>query len=313
MWTELEQSALMPAGDNAQAIFTLTAVMFYGGTAIFVVVMVALALAVFGPQGLRNVLASRAMIIAGGVVFPIVVLTALLAWAFLIVRDIRSFAGAPAVRIEVSGEQWWWRVTYLDEAGNPVFATANEIHLPAGQAATLSLVSPDVIHSFWVPALAGKLDMIPGRVNTLNLRAETPGIYRGQCAEYCGGQHALMALVAVVHDLEDFNAWLRRETGAAQSPLTTEEKLGQQVFEENGCGACHTVRGTSATGMVGPDLTHVGSRLTLAAGTFPNNIGTLAGWVSSAQHLKPGNRMPSFDNLSGVQLRALAAYLRSLQ
>jgi cytochrome c oxidase subunit 2 len=287
--------------------------MFYGGSAIFIIVMIAIALAVAGPGFLRRPLGTRAMIIGGGVAFPIVVLTALLTWGFTIVRDLRAEATAPAIHLEISGEQWWWRVRYLDATGKLLFSTANEIHLPAGRIAKLSLVSPDVIHSFWVPALAGKLDMIPGRTNTLTLRAETPGIYRGQCAEYCGGQHAMMALMAVVHSAEDFDLWLQRESGPAREPLTTEEKLGRDLFDTNGCGACHTVRGTSAAGLVGPDLTHVGSRHTLGAGSFPNNIGTLAGWVSSAQHLKPGNKMPSFDRLTGVELRTIAAYLQALE
>jgi cytochrome c oxidase subunit 2 len=313
MWTSTEQSALQPAGVNSQAISDLTWVMFYGGAAIFIVVMAAIGLALTGPALLRRMLGTKAMIIGGGAAFPAVVLTALLAWGFTIVRDLRAEATAPAVHLVISGEQWWWRVSYLDSTGKLLFSTANEIHLPADRAARLSLVSPDVIHSFWIPALAGKLDMIPGRTNTLTLTAKTPGTYRGQCAEYCGGQHAMMALVAVVHTPEDFDLWLKRESGPARKPLTTQEILGKELFDANGCGACHTVRGTDAAGEVGPDLSHVGSRQSLGAGSFPNNIGTLAGWVSSAQHLKPGNKMPSFDRLTGVELRALAAYLQALE
>jgi cytochrome c oxidase subunit 2 len=150
-------------------------------------------------------------------------------------------------------------------------------------------------------------------VNRLRITPERPGIYRGQCAEYCGGSHALMALVAIVHDPQGYSEWENAQSAAAREPLTTEEKRGQSLFAANGCGACHMIRGTEANGAVGPDLTHVGTRLTIAAASFPNNLGTLAGWISSSQHLKPGNRMPSFNRLTGVQLRALASYLKSLE
>lgn len=249
----------------------------------------------------------------GGVAFPIVVLTALLLWGFFIVHDLRTEAAPPAVHVEISGEQWWWRITYRDPQGGVLFKTANELHLPAGVPAVITLMSPDVIHSFWVPALAGKLDMIPGRVNRLLVEPTRTGVYRGQCAEYCGGSHALMALVAVVHDRAQFSAWSARQSMPARDPLTEEEKRGRALFDSNGCGACHALRGTPSMGEVGPDLTHVGSRLTLGAASFPNNLGTLAGWISSAQHLKPGNRMPSFDRLSGAELRALATYLKALE
>ncbi len=307
------QSALYPAGSDAQWIMDLTWVMTIGATIIFIIVMLLVWMAVRGPAALRGIIASRAMIMAGGVAFPVVVLTALLAWGLAIARDIRVSGQEPAVRIEVSGEQWWWRVTYLDGAQRPLFATGNEIHLPAGSEAAFSLVSPDVIHSFWIPSLGGKLDMIPGRTNSLIIRPERPGVYRGQCAEFCGAQHALMSLIAVVETPEDYAAWFENQMQPAREPQTAEQQLGMQLFGENGCGACHAIRGTEWNGMVGPDLTHVGSRKTLGAATFPNNRGTLAGWISSAQHLKPGNKMPSFDRLTGVELRALAAYLEALK
>jgi cytochrome c oxidase subunit 2 len=155
--------------------------------------------------------------------------------------------------------------------------------------------------------------MIPGRTNTYRFAAERPGIYRGQCAEYCGAQHALMAFYVLAMERGDFEAWYARESMQAEEPRLPHLARGRELFIENGCGACHTVRGTPAEGRIGPDLTHVGSRLSIAAGTFPNNVGTLAGWVASAQHLKPGNLMPSFGNLTGEELRAVAAYLESLK
>jgi cytochrome c oxidase subunit 2 len=161
--------------------------------------------------------------------------------------------------------------------------------------------------------LAGKLDMIPGRVNSYRFAAQRPGMYRGQCNEYCGAQHALMAFYVVAMERAEFDAWYARESAPAPEPRTAFLTRGKALFLENGCGACHTVRGTPAAGKIGPDLSHIGGRVSLAAGIFPNNAGTLAGWISSAQHLKPGNLMPSFGNLEGEQLRAMAAYLESLK
>ncbi len=191
--------------------------------------------------------------------------------------------------------------------------TANEIRIPVGVPVEFVLRSADVIHSFWVPSLAGKLDMIPGRVNRYTFSAERPGIYRGQCAEYCGAQHALMAFSVVAQERADFDTWYVAQARNAREPTTELAEEGRKLFHASGCGACHTVRGTSAQGQLGPDLTHVGGRLTIAAGILPNNPGTLAAWVASAQHLKPGNRMPSFATFSGPELRSLAAYLGSLQ
>ncbi len=307
------QSALYPAGGDAQWIMDLTRVMTIGGSIIFLVVMLLLAAALRGPGGLRAAIASRYAVLTGGIVFPVVVLTALLAWGLAIAGDIRMPAREPAARIKVAGEQWWWRITYHDAAGEAVFATANEIHLPAGSEAAFSLVSPGVIHSFWIPSLGGKMDMIPGRTNSLTIRPERPGVYRGQCAEFCGEQHALMSLIAVVDAPGDYEAWLANQMGPARDPVTSEQQLGMKLFGENGCGVCHTIRGTQWNGEVGPDLTHVGSRKTLGAASFPLNRGTLAGWISSAQHLKPGNKMPSFDRLTGTELRAIAAYLEGLE
>jgi cytochrome c oxidase subunit II len=195
-------------------------------------------------------------------------------------------------------------VHYLDAEGRRDFATANEIRVPVGRPVELQLKSADVLHSFWVPALAGKLDMIPGRTNVLRVRADRAGEFRGQCAEYCGGPHALMALFVVAEDPQRFEEWTQRQRRPAQA--------ANPSFISH-CGACHTVRGTAAVGTRGPDLTHVGSRLTIGAGLLPNNAGALAGWIASSQHLKPGNLMPSFEAFSGKELRGLAAYLESLK
>lgn len=286
------QSVLDPQGPVAGAVADLAWVLFAGGSAIFLLVVILAAQALFAP---RPWLASRAFIVGGGIVFPLLVLSALLVH---VLWGHGSSDSEPAIRIEVVGEQWWWRVRY------PGFETANEIRIPAGQPVELVLSSADVIHSFWIPSLAGKVDMIPGRTNRLRLGAQREGMFRGQCAEYCGGPHAHMALYVIAETPERFAAWLEAQRRPAAS--------GNSLFNAR-CAVCHTVRGTPAAGTRGPDLTHVGTRASIGAGLLPNNAGTLAGWIASSQHLKPGNLMPSFEDLSATELRALAGYLEGLK
>lgn len=289
------QSVLSAHGPDAAIIAEISWVLFVGGAIIFAAVMAIAGYALFGSK--REVFSSNKLIVGGGIVFPVVTLSALLVYS--LVRAAALHPEEPdALRIEVVGEQWWWRVRYPD------FETANEIRIPVGRAVRLELKSADVIHSFWVPALAGKLDMIPGRTNVLRVRAERAGEFRGQCAEYCGGPHAFMALYVVALEPDAFAQWAekQRQSAPKENPLFVAH-----------CGACHTVRGTAAAGARGPDLTHVGSRLTIGAGLLPNNAGALAGWIASSQHLKPGNLMPSFETFSGAELRELAAYLEGLK
>jgi cytochrome c oxidase subunit 2 len=219
----------------------------------------------------------------------------------------------PAVTIEVVAEQWWWRVRYLDARGRRTFETANEIRIPVGRPVELRLATADVIHSFWVPSLAGKLDMIPGRVNTMWVEAEQAGTFRGQCAEYCGGAHALMAFHVVAEPEAVFAAWRARQERPAPAPAKPDAQRGRELFVTQGCGLCHHVAGTPAAGSFGPDLSHVGGRLYVVSGLLPNHRGSLAAWIASAQHLKPENRMPSYRNLPGDDLRALAAWLEGLE
>jgi cytochrome c oxidase subunit 2 len=306
------QSALAPGGPHAESVAALSWMMFIAGGLIFLVVMVLTAFASLAAADRAAWLSRRGVIITGGIVFPVLTLSALLVYGLLLSRSLVT-AGSPLLRIEVVGEQFWWRVHYVDASGAPQLVTANEIRIPIGAPIEFVLKSRDVIHSFWVPSLAGKLDMIPGRTNSYRFAAERPGIYRGQCAEYCGAQHALMAFYVVAMARTEFDAWYARESAPAPDPTTAFLIRGRTLFLQNGCGACHAIRGTPAQGTIGPDLTHVGGRVSLAAGVFPNNVGTLAGWISSAQHLKPGNLMPSFGNLQGEQLRAIAAYLESLK
>ena len=304
------QSALNPQGPHAALIHEISWVLFIGALTIFVVVMAISAYALFAQRDRARKLRETSLIIGGGALFPFVTLSALLVYSLVRANSLSAPPDSSPIRIEVTGEQWWWRVHYLDENGRRAFETANEIHIPVGRTVEIALSSADVIHSFWVPALAGKLDMIPGRTNRLRLLADRPGQYRGQCAEYCGGPHAFMAFFVLAQAPEDFERWTARQREPAS--LREGDRTGSRLFLAH-CTACHTIRGIPAEGTRGPDLTHVGSRTTLAAGMLPNNAGTLAGWIASSQHLKPGNLMPSFQQFKGEELRALAQYLESLK
>ena len=307
---DMMQSALATAGAHAQVIAELTWVLVIGSTAIFVAVM---ALVWYALWRSPSPIASRRWLVGGGIAFPAVVLAALLVHALIVTNELSAHAADPALTIRVTGKRWWWDVRYAHPAArDALVTTANEIHLPVGRDVKLLLDTEDVIHSFWVPSLAGKVDMIPGRVNHLVLRAEKSGIYRGQCAEYCGAQHAHMALYVVAHEPAEFERWLEREARPAAEETAAPVQRGRALFAAAGCAQCHTVRGTAAAGRLGPDLTHVASRLSLAAGLLENNAGTLAGWIANAQALKPGNLMPSMK-LAAEDLHALTAYMRSLQ
>jgi cytochrome c oxidase subunit 2 len=305
------QSALAPTGIEAGRIAHLFWVLVGGGAVIFAAVIALTGLAL-GRQRHRW-LQSENLVLWGGLVFPIVVLSALLAFTLPLMR---AGAVAPddrqALRIEVIGERWWWRVVYTGPDGRP-FELANELTIPVGRPVEIALRSADVIHSFWVPRLAGKLDMIPGRTNTLRLVAVQPGISRGQCAEYCGGAHALMSFHVVTLEPAAFETWLAREAASALPPASPQAEAGRALFIAGGCGACHTVRGTDAAGRIGPDLTHVGARHSLAAATLPNDAPSIARWIRDNQHIKPENRMPPFAIFDASQLDALAAYLAGLK
>ena len=217
-----------------------------------------------------------------------------------------------AISIEVVGYQWWWEIRYQHAQTDQVVTTANDIHIPVGVPIAIKTTSRDVIHSFWVPNLHGKRDVLPGRVNTFWLQADRPGTYRGQCAEYCGLQHAHMALYVIAEPREQFDRWLATQRAAAPQPLTDTQRRGQQVFLSSSCVMCHTIRGTSAGARNGPDLTHLASRRFIAAGTLPNARGHLAGWILDPQRIKPGSRMPA-TQLAPADLHALLDYLESLR
>jgi cytochrome c oxidase subunit 2 len=302
------QSALAPHGDDAARVALLSWILFAGATIILLIVAGSLALAIGGPRRWRERIGGEGAIRLGGIAFPVVTLTVLLGYGVWLMRETIAGDSPAALRVEVTGEQWWWRIAYA--GANGPFAEANEIRIPVGREVDFVLRSADVIHSFWVPSLGGKLDMIPGRTNTLRLKADRPGIYRGQCAEYCGGPHALMALEIVALPEAEFAEWLA--AGARPAPAAT-EGAGAALFQSAGCGTCHAVRGTQADGTVGPDLSRLGGRRFLAAATIPNTPENLARLITHGQSIKPGNPMPEFRVFSAGQLAALTAYLTSLK
>jgi cytochrome c oxidase subunit 2 len=306
------QSALDPAGRGAARLADLFAALT-AGAAIIWCASVGLALyATYSGRKPRGPAFGSWLIVGGGVALPVVVLTGTLSYGLALLPTVLPSAHEGALEIEVTGEQWWWRVRYLPAAGEPI-DLANEIHLPSGEPVALTLLSDNVIHSFWIPSLGGKADMIPGRRIRLALEPTEPGVYRGVCAEYCGTSHALMAFRVVVHEPPEFEAWLAGQREPAADPRGEPAAAGAEAFLGNGCGACHTVRGTPARGVVGPDLTHVGSRLTLAAGTLPNDAAAFGRWLSLTDEVKPSVHMPAFGMLPSDEVSALAAYLEALQ
>jgi cytochrome c oxidase subunit 2 len=245
------------------------------------------------------------LVIGLGIALPIMLLSALFFWSDVFV--IRSTA-APSPRstsltVHVVGHQWWWEIRY---PGTPA-VTADELHIPTGTRVDVLGTTADVIHSIWLPELNRKVDVIPGRVNRLLLDTDRPGTYQGECSEYCGLQHAHMLLYAIAQPRARFESWLLNESRPASAT-----GAGSQLFDSAGCGNCHQIRGTDASGQVGPDLTHVASRMTLAAGTIPNDRTHLREWIADPQHVKPGNKMPAL-HLSRQELTALTNYLESLR
>lgn len=298
-----------PAGPYATSITLLAWVLLAMSAVVLLVVLAALYVALFGNPRLRSRLGGTAVVWIGGIAFPVVVLTLLLFYGLSLTRNLSAPLHGDEMRVRVTGEMWWWRIAYLDGGGRPVVHDANELHIPVGRAVVLELESADVIHSFWVPRLSGKLDMIPGRRNLMRIQADEPGIFGGQCAEYCGGPHALMGFRVTAHRPEDYARLM--EARIARESAVMSSSRGARLFHDAGCAACHRIAGTDANGLAGPDLTHVGSRRTLGAGILPNNRGTMMGWIGNSQAIKPGNRMPPYTVLSGDDLTALAAYLEA--
>jgi cytochrome c oxidase subunit 2 len=308
---------LSPASAHpAQGLAEMTFVLIAGAALVFTGVMWLLAVVVWRrrarPLTRRQ---AAAWVLGGGVLLPAVVLSALLAYA-----TVRSGALADTQRargdmvVGITAHMWWWEVRYRERASGREVVLANEVRLPVGRAASFGLSTADVIHSFWVPQLAGKVDMVPGRVHQLRVRVDEAGSFRGQCAEYCGEQHARMALPVVAMPPDEFDRWLLAQSQPAQPPRSERARRGRQLFEQQRCNACHAVRGLVEAGPgQGPDLTHVGSRLALGAGTLDLRHENLVRWVGDVQVVKPGARMPSFDRLDRESLEALAAFLGELR
>ncbi len=306
------QSALDPAGPAAHDLASLFGVMAAAAVVIWVVMIALTVAAVRARPDAEGHRRATWWILGGGALVPTLCLTALLGSGLSMLPGLVGPAPAGSLRVVVVGEQWWWRVRYPRPGGGSV-ELANEIHVPVGEPVDFWLESRDVIHAFWIPSLGGKLDMLPGRPTRLALTAAREGVLRGVCAEYCGASHALMSFDVVVEGRRAFEAWLAQQAEPARRPGGHHEARGEAVFFEVGCGACHTVRGTPADGVLGPDLTHVGSRRSLAALSLPNTPGAFARWVAHAESVKPGALMPRFAMLPRADLEALAAYLEGLQ
>ena len=307
------QSTLAPSGREAARIAGLFWWMTGGALLVWIGVVALAYYYVRHASGTRNPRRDRLLIVGGGVVLPAITLTILLIFGLAMIPGAVERAPEGSLQIAVTGEQWWWRVRYSRPDGQPV-VLANEIRLPVGEPVQFRLDSDNVIHSFWIPSLAGKMDMIPGRVTYLTVRPTATGIFRGQCAEYCGTSHALMAFYVEVMEKAAFDRWLAHQASpAATDPADPAMRRGGALFLENGCRACHTVRGTPAAGTIGPDLTHVGSRLSLGAGILPASANEFERWIARTEQIKPGVHMPAFGMLPAADLQALAAYLHGLK
>ena len=303
-------------GPEAAQTAMLTWLMFGIATVVMVIITILILMVFLRPRDGReradlyaNDHRNLRSVLAGGALVPIVVLMIVMGLGIAIENRFSDPPGSDPINIEVIGHQWWWEIHYT----NQNFDTANEIHIPVGQPVNVHVTTADVIHSFWVPQLHGKIDTIPGQTNTITLEADQPGVYRGQCAEFCGAQHANMAFLVIADKPDVFQAWLLdQEKSSVQPKVGSIEQQGQQAFLGSACTYCHTIRGTNASGKVGPDLTHIASRMTIGAGILSNTRGNMAGWIINSQSIKPDNRMPPMD-LTSAQLQALLDYFATLK
>jgi cytochrome c oxidase subunit II len=312
------QSALDPAGPDAARISRLWWLMVVVCTAVFLLVLAFLLHGIY--RGRRRDAAANddtarqrmTRAVTAATTVTVLILFVLLVASVWTGRAISSKPDDDVIDVEVVGHQWWWEFIYKDAAASQQVSTANELHVPVGKTVVLKLTSRDVIHSFWAPNLQGKKDLIPGHFIIFPLRADREGTFRGQCAEFCGAQHAHMAFTVIAQPEDQFLAWLDAQRRPAAAPTDSLMARGQQVFLSKPCVMCHTIRGTPAGSRVGPELTHIATRPTIAAGTLEMNRGNLAGWVVDAQSIKPGSRMPP-NSLTSEELDALLAYLESLK
>ena len=300
------QSTFATFGEEAAAIDHLALVMTIGAVAVAIGVAALMIWAMRARPGALSLRGGERLILIAGGFLPAVLLLGLLGYSLPVMRP-REVAPTD-LRIDVTGEQFWWRIGYVPSGGNPV-TTANEIRVPVGRTVLFRLRGADVIHSFWIPGLAGKMDMIPGRTNELAVRAVRPGVFRGQCTEFCGLSHALMAFDVVAMEPDAFERWLASQ----RQPAAATAHVGATLFSRYGCGGCHTVRGTGQDGAIGPDLTHVGGRRTIAAGALPSGEDAIARFIRYPARTKPGARMPAFPHMSEADAHAIARYLGDLR
>ncbi len=306
-----ENGFLDPASSDV-SVFSALAAWMFAAAFLVLFVTIGLLLVAIGLQwrGERKLPPgwARALVLGGGVVAPFLAVATISASGLIISNDTERRAATHGHTIRVTGERWWWEFQYIDPNGEVIATTANELHLPLGQRARLELISENVIHSFWAPNLQGKTDLVPGTVNTLSVEPETAGVFRGQCAELCGLQHAMMGFLVIAQTPAEFDAWLARQSEPAQPG----ESDGADIFFREGCAGCHTIRGTDAIGVQGPDLTHLASRRTIAAARLPNTRDNLRTWITTGQSMKPGNLMPEFA-LPQDELSALLDFLEALE
>ena len=311
------QSVNSPAGPQASRINNVWWFMFWVCAVAFVLTMLSLAAAIWRRRKVAKVDhtndSRRRILVTAASVLAIVALFSFLVAGAVAGKNVsRGLESKNALTIQVIGHQWWWEVVYNDPVASQTVTTANEIHIPVGKPIVILTSSRDVIHSFWAPNLNGKRDLIPGYQTAFWIQADKPGVYRGQCAEFCGHQHAHMSFQIIAESEDKFDAWRKAQVLPSAEPDDDGKRKGREVFLNHPCVMCHTIRGTDAGSRIGPDLTHVASRGTIAAGTLPNTPGNLAGWIMNSQSIKPGNRMPAMS-LHGDELDALLAYLDSLK
>ncbi len=311
---DLPQTTLVTNGPNARLINDLFGPIFWMATGVFVVVEGLLVYAVIryrrraGDDRIPAQTHGNTPLEIGWTIAPTILVIVIVAMTFNTQRELDAAGETPTMTIEVIGHQWWWEFRYPDEG----IVTANELHIPVGEVVALDVSSVDVIHSFWVPKLAGKVDAVPGHVNEMWLRADQAGIYFGQCAELCGIQHALMRFRVIAQSPADYAAWVAQQKTVPGEPETELEQRGAEVFATGACIGCHVIEGTPGTGVTGPNLTHFGSRTTLGAGILKNTPGNLYKWLVDTQSVKQGNLMPNVE-MTDEDARALVAYLHSLK
>jgi cytochrome c oxidase subunit 2 len=310
------QSMFNPQGPPARSIANLGTMLLVLCGVVYVVTMLALGWALIRRRHVRDDLPETTRALTRTVTIAVavtaVILVGLGVISFAADRGLTTPSGPGAIQVEVVGHQWWWDFRYTDVTPSDYVDSPNELHIPVGVPVVLKVSSQDVIHSFWVPNLHGKRDLIPGQITHTWIQADTAGVYRGQCAEFCGHQHAHMSFNVVAEPMSAFLQWIAHQRQPASEPQTDEQRRGRDVFLQTTCVTCHTVRGTDAGSRAGPELTHVGSRLTIAAGTLPNVRGHLAGWIANPQTIKPGVRMPA-NPLQSDDLQAVLSYVRSLR